>query len=61
MAEGQKPQKGKINIELSEELSEGIYANLAVITHSNSEFVLDFPVSKLVSLVSCQFTIFVGL
>ncbi|MEZ7999010.1 MAG: DUF3467 domain-containing protein [Flavobacteriales bacterium] len=42
MAEGQKPQKGKINIELSEEMSDGIYSNLAVITHSNSEFVVDF-------------------
>ena len=42
MAENQKPQKGKLNIELSEEMSEGIYSNLAVITHSNSEFVLDF-------------------
>tara|TARA_B100000795_G_scaffold117301_2_gene87205 strand:- start:14012 stop:14335 length:324 start_codon:yes stop_codon:yes gene_type:complete len=42
MAEEQKPQKGKINIELSEEMSDGIYSNLAVITHSNSEFVVDF-------------------
>lgn len=32
----------QINIELSEETAEGIYANLAIITHSNSEFVLDF-------------------
>ncbi len=32
----------QINIELSEEMAEGIYANLAIITHSNSEFVLDF-------------------
>lgn len=42
MAENQKPQKGKLNIELSEEMSEGVYSNLAVITHSNSEFVMDF-------------------
>ena len=42
MGEEQKPQKGKINIELSEEMSDGIYSNLAVITHSNSEFVVDF-------------------
>jgi len=33
---------GQINIELSEEIAEGTYANLAIITHSNSEFVLDF-------------------
>ncbi len=32
----------QINIELSDEVSEGIYSNLAVITHSNSEFVVDF-------------------
>jgi hypothetical protein len=31
-----------LNIELSEDIAEGIYSNLAVITHSNSEFVLDF-------------------
>ncbi len=42
MADENQQQKGKLNIELSEELSEGIYSNLAVITHSNSEFVLDF-------------------
>lgn len=33
---------GKLNIELSEEVAEGIYSNLAIISHSNSEFVLDF-------------------
>ena len=32
----------KINIELSEEIAEGVYANLAMIAHSNSEFVIDF-------------------
>lgn len=32
----------QINIELSEEIAEGVYANLAIITHSSSEFVLDF-------------------
>ena len=31
-----------INIELSDEIAAGVYANLAVITHSPSEFVLDF-------------------
>jgi len=34
--------EGQINIELSEEVAEGIYSNLAIITHSNQEFVLDF-------------------
>ena len=38
----QKPSQNQINIELSEEIAEGIYANLAMIAHSNSEFVIDF-------------------
>lgn len=37
-----KPQKGQINIELDEKVSQGIYSNLAIINHSVSEFVLDF-------------------
>ena len=32
----------QVNIELSEEVAEGLYSNLAVITHSHSEFALDF-------------------
>lgn len=32
----------QINIELNEEVADGIYSNLAVITHSNSEFIIDF-------------------
>ena len=35
-------QDKKINIELSEEVGQGTYANLAMIAHSNSEFVVDF-------------------
>ncbi|OQX96173.1 MAG: hypothetical protein B6I24_11760 [Bacteroidetes bacterium 4572_128] len=35
-------EKNKINIELSQEVAQGKYANLAIITHSNSEFILDF-------------------
>ncbi|MDR1170172.1 MAG: DUF3467 domain-containing protein [Prevotellaceae bacterium] len=31
-----------INIELTEEVAQGIYSNLAIIAHSSSEFVLDF-------------------
>ena len=34
--------QSQLNIELSEEIAEGIYSNLAIITHSNSEFVVDF-------------------
>ncbi len=32
----------QINIELPEEIAEGEYANLAMIAHSSSEFVVDF-------------------
>ena len=33
---------GQIQIELREEIAQGTYANLAIITHSSSEFILDF-------------------
>ncbi|WP_370089289.1 DUF3467 domain-containing protein [Ekhidna sp.] len=47
MSDDQKKKDGKnqnnqINIELSEEIAEGVYANLAMIAHSSSEFVIDF-------------------
>ena len=35
-------KKNQINIELKEDVAQGIYSNLAVITHSSSEFVIDF-------------------
>jgi len=35
-------QENQINIELSEEIAEGQYSNLAIISHSASEFVVDF-------------------
>jgi hypothetical protein len=35
-------KQNQINIELKEDVAQGIYSNLAVITHSSSEFVLDF-------------------
>ncbi len=35
-------QNNQIDIELSEEIAEGTYANLAIITHSNAEFIIDF-------------------
>ncbi len=38
----EKAKKNQINIELNEEVAQGIYSNLAIITHSSSEFVLDF-------------------
>jgi len=42
--EEQQPeqQQPHLDIELSEEIAEGIYSNLAIITHSQSEFVIDF-------------------
>jgi hypothetical protein len=39
--EEQNPET-QLNIELSEEIAEGIFSNLAIITHSNTEFVVDF-------------------
>jgi hypothetical protein len=39
--ENQVPQNQN-NIELTDETADGIYSNLAIITHSNQEFVLDF-------------------
>ena len=41
--EKDKPRPtNQLNIEISEEVADGIYSNLAIITHSNSEFVVDF-------------------
>lgn len=34
--------ENQINIELTEDVAEGVYSNLAIITHSNAEFVIDF-------------------
>ena len=38
----EQKKKNQINIELSDEMAEGTYANLAIITHSQSEFIVDF-------------------
>lgn len=38
----QQNAQNQINIEISEEVAEGTYANLAIITHSHAEFVIDF-------------------
>ncbi|MEA5129729.1 MAG: DUF3467 domain-containing protein [Proteiniphilum sp.] len=32
----------EIQIELSDEIAQGVYSNLAIISHSTSEFVIDF-------------------
>jgi ribonuclease BN (tRNA processing enzyme) len=42
MDTSQNQPQNQINIEISEEVAEGIYANLAIITHSHAEFVIDF-------------------
>lgn len=35
-------EEQKLNISLTPEVAEGTYANLAVIAHSSSEFIVDF-------------------
>jgi len=41
MAE-EKTKQNQLNIELDESVADGTYANLAIINHSVSEFVVDF-------------------
>jgi len=41
MADQNKEQQ-QLNIELPEDVAEGVYSNLAIINHSHSELVLDF-------------------
>ena len=41
MNEQKKPER-KINIELGEDVAAGTYSNLAIITHSHTEFIVDF-------------------
>lgn len=42
MKENNQAQGQQINIELGEKEAEGIYSNLAIITHSPAEFIIDF-------------------
>jgi hypothetical protein len=35
-------EQQQLDIHLSEETAQGVYSNLAIITHSNAEFILDF-------------------
>jgi len=42
MAQEDRPNSKKLNIDLPEEEAQGVYSNLAVITHSPVEFVVDF-------------------
>lgn len=41
MSEKENEQQ-QLNIELPEDVAQGVYANLAVISHSSAEFVVDF-------------------
>ncbi|MCB0701916.1 MAG: DUF3467 domain-containing protein [Candidatus Kapaibacterium sp.] len=34
--------KNSLNIEITDEISQGTYSNLAIIAHSKAEFVIDF-------------------
>ena len=52
------PLKKQLNIELGENEGQGIYSNLVIITHSPSEFIVDFarilpglPKSKIYSRI----------
>ena len=42
MLDNKNEPEQQINVEISEEMAEGVYSNLAMIAHSNSEFILDF-------------------
>ncbi len=42
MEENNMMDQQQLNIELTEEIADGLYANLAIINHSFAEFVMDF-------------------
>ena len=42
MENEKQTNNNEIQIELTDEMAQGTYANLAVISHSASEFILDF-------------------
>lgn len=42
MAEENPNANNQLNIELPEDIAEGTYSNLAIISHSPQEFVVDF-------------------
>ena len=42
MEETKDPKQNQISIELKEDIAQGVYSNLAIITHSSSEFVIDY-------------------
>ncbi len=38
----EKEEKNQLQIEITDDVVDGIYSNLAVITHSPTEFIIDF-------------------
>jgi len=42
MSDQKSKNEGQLNIELDDKTAEGTYANLAIINHSVSEFIVDF-------------------
>lgn len=42
MADQNQNPENQLNIELPEDIAEGVYSNLAIISHSPQEFVIDF-------------------
>jgi len=42
MSEKKEQKEIKVEIQLDEEIAQGIYSNLVVANHNDSEFVLDF-------------------
>lgn len=38
----EKREENQLQIELKEDIAQGTYANLAILTHSSSEFIIDF-------------------
>jgi len=42
MNDNENKQPGQLQIELPQQVAQGEYANFAIITHSSSDFVVDF-------------------
>lgn len=42
MNENDNKKQGQLQLELPQEVAQGEYANFAIITHSSSDFVIDF-------------------
>jgi hypothetical protein len=40
--EENRPEESMLNVEITDEVAEGIYSNLAIISHTAAEFILDF-------------------